>query len=297
MSELKFKNGKYFGPKAAEILYEYADLGEKQLLDTLIPYDQMELIAIIGLRLMIDYFDQEEGDKSLIDILNRRSRCKTWGHLLGVLMLKGHTMKGERRPYTPKGNPDWDFIKRITSLTDIPTTLVFDADEVFMDYRGYIRIENNGKIVNVVRDKKDYENNYFYRTRLFGEKVAIGTVPNKESYSIDDAILLREFGGSNLLLRASYYPRINQKLKEKRGVSLSEFVAAWIFFGQKMGVSNYPLVPRHKDLEDLVSEMCQFEIVFRGKTVRLKRDSCIKILEEIMLGEVELELVWQKKRT
>ena len=67
------------------------------------------------------------------------------------------------------------------NLADIPATLVFDADGALMDYRGYIKIEKNGKIVNVIRYKKDYENNYFYRTRLFGEKVAIGTVPNKES--------------------------------------------------------------------------------------------------------------------
>jgi len=32
---------------------------------------------------MMDYFGQEKHDESLIDILNRQSRCKTWGHLLG----------------------------------------------------------------------------------------------------------------------------------------------------------------------------------------------------------------------
>jgi len=48
LSELNFKNGKYFGPEAARILYQYADLGEKQLLDVLIPYDQTQLIVIIG---------------------------------------------------------------------------------------------------------------------------------------------------------------------------------------------------------------------------------------------------------
>ena len=297
MIELKLEDGKYFGPKAARVLYEYADIGEKLLLDALIPYNQMELIAIIGLRLMIDFFGNEKGDESLIDILERQSRCKTWGHLLGVLMLKGHILKGQRRPYTPDGKADRDFIKRVMSLADIPATLVFDADEVLMDYRGYLRIENNGKIVNVIRHKKDYENNYFYRTRLFGQKVAIGTVPNKESYTIDDTILLREFGGNNLLLRASYYSKIDEKLREKWAVSLPEFMAAILFFQEKSGDSNYPLVPRHKDLGDLVSEMDQFGIVFQGKHVRLNKSSCTRILKEIMLGEAELEQIWRKKRS
>ena len=33
------------------------------------------------------------------------------------------------------------------NLADIPATLVFDADGALMDYRGYIKIEKNGKLL------------------------------------------------------------------------------------------------------------------------------------------------------